>query len=247
VIAQRRENVHAVLNGVDYTVWNPAADTDVAARYSADDLAGKMRCREDLAAVFELEHDDRPIVAVISRLLDRKGFDILYAAMDRLLSLPLRMVFMGRGEDRYQLLLGDLARAKPGQVGAMITYEKALAHRIMAGADIFLMPSRYEPCGLEQLYGLKYGTVPVVRATGGLDDTVIDVKQDPENGTGFKFLEYSPDALFDTLADAVEFYGDRPAWRRLMQRGMRQNFSWDRSAAEYEKIYESALAGVRVL
>ncbi|MEW5723663.1 MAG: glycogen/starch synthase, partial [Thermodesulfobacteriota bacterium] len=241
VIAARKKDVYAVLNGVDYSVWDPASDRDIAANYSVESLELKARCREDLSGAFGLDQDGRPIVAVISRLLDRKGFDLISAAMPRLLALDTKMVFMGLGEDKYHVLLGDLARANPGRVGVMVTYDKAMAHRIMAGADIFLMPSRYEPCGLEQLYGLKYGTVPVVRATGGLEDTIIDVNQHPEQGTGFKFRDYTPDALAQTLAAAVDLYQDKEAWPLLMRRGMAQNYSWTKAAAEYETLYQKAL------
>ncbi len=244
VLQARQSKTFAVLNGVDYTVWDPATDPELAANYSVDQLEVKNRCREDLAQTFGLPVNDLPVVAVISRLLDRKGFDLISTCMDRLLELPMRMVFMGMGEDKYHILLNDLAKAHPDRIGVKIAYDKGLAHKIMGGADIFLMPSRYEPCGLEQLYGLKYGTIPVVRATGGLDDTIIDVQSDPEHGTGFKFYEYTPDAFHQTLADAVRLFNNKPVWENLMRRGMVCDFSWTKAATEYEKIYTIALKGV---
>ena len=245
VMKMRRPETFSVLNGVDYKVWDPSIDPVLAANYSFESLGLKKRCREDLAGIFGLQLDESPIVAVISRLLDRKGFDIISASMDRLLEMNVKMVFMGMGEDKYHVLLEDLASANPGRVGVKIAYEKALAHRIIAGADIFLMPSRYEPCGLEQLYGLKYGTVPLVRATGGLDDTVIDVIGDPEGGTGFQFSNYSPEALLEAMAAAVRLFKDKATWEGLMKRGMSQDYSWARAAAEYEEIYNLAVEKVR--
>jgi len=241
VLQARKNDIYSVLNGVDYKVWNPAHDPDIAANYTPETLARKAVCRKDLAEIFDLPLDNRPVAAVISRLLDRKGFDLISAAFDKILQIDLKIAVMGMGEDKYHVLLTDLARAYPDRIGVKIAYEKSLAHRIMAGADMFLMPSRYEPCGLEQLYGLKYGTVPIVRATGGLDDTIIDVGEDGIRGTGFKFSEYTPEAMCRALTRAVEFFADRSAWEKLMRRGMAQDFSWSRAAAEYEKIYEKAL------
>ena len=240
VLQVRKDDTFAVLNGVDYEVWDPATDQDIAANYFPDNLAAKKKCRNDLAQAFTLNEDEHPIVAVISRLLDRKGFDILSAGINDILSLDLKLVFMGMGEDKYHSLLHDLSRDHPGRVGIKVAYDKALAHRIMAGADMFLMPSRYEPCGLEQLYALKYGTVPVVRATGGLDDTVIDVTIHKDKGTGFKFTDYTPHALLRTLETALASFNDKSAWEGIMRRGMSCDFSWSRAATEYEKIYIAA-------
>ena len=241
VLRAKQAKTYSVLNGVDYKVWNPALDPEITANYTVDTLDGKKFCRADLVRTFGLEDDGQPIVAVISRLLDRKGFDLINAGINHLLDMPMKMVFMGRGEDKYHLLLNDLSSAHPGRIGVKIDYDKNLAHRIMAGADIFLMPSRYEPCGLEQLYGLKYGTVPVVRATGGLDDTVIDVITNPQEGTGFKFSDYHPEAMVSALTAAVELYHNQPVWREIVIRGMGSDFSWAKSAAQYEEIYLRAL------
>ena len=241
VLAARKKDTYAVLNGVDYTVWDPETDPLLAASYSAETLLLKEKCRDELAQSFNLAQDDRPILAVISRLLDRKGFDLIKAGLDQILDLPLKMVIMGMGEDKYHVLLHDLAASHPNRVGVNIAYDKDMAHRLIAGADIFLMPSRYEPCGLEQLYALKYGTVPVVRATGGLDDTVVDVGLDPNQGTGFKFEDYTPQALIDALAAAVKMFSDKPAWQAMMRRGMACDFSWSRAAEEYEDLYRKAV------
>lgn len=245
VLQTRRSDTYSVLNGVDYTVWDPSRDSELKSTYTPDRLEHKAVCRADLAEAFGLTLSDAPFVAVISRLLDRKGFDLLSAAMGRLLDLNIKMVFMGMGEDKYHVLLSDLADAHPDRIGVKITYDKGLAHRIIAGADMFLMPSKYEPCGLEQLYGLKYGTAPVVRATGGLDDTVVDYTRNPQQGTGFKFSEYTPEALYEAMSRAVALFSDRDAWEALMRRGMALDFSWNRAAAEYETIYQRAVEKVR--
>jgi len=240
VLQERLRDTYSVLNGVDYHVWDPARDRYLAAAYSPADLGPKARCREDLHQAFHLASDSAPIVAVVSRLVDRKGVALILEAMDRLLALNLKFVFLGTGEDKYHVRLSDLARAHPDRIGLKLSYDRALAHRIVAGADMFLIPSRYEPCGLEQLYSMKYGTVPVVRATGGLDDTVIDQAQDPQGSTGFKFEPYTAEALCETMGRAVDLFQDRRAWTDLMLRGMRQDFSWSRAAAEYEKLYQLA-------
>jgi starch synthase len=161
--------------------------------------------------------------------------------MPSLLALPLKLVFMGTGEDQYISFLREITEANPSRVGLKLSYDPQLMHNILSGADIFLNPSRFEPCGLEQLYSLKYGTVPVVRATGGLDDTVMDDLAHPDKGTGFKFVDYSADALIGTLTTVIERFGNRDEWSSLMRRGMLEDFSWERSATAYEEIYTQAL------
>ncbi len=245
VLQKRRQDIYSVLNGVDYMAWDPSTDPALPANYSSDNLAPKEVCRKELSAIFGLPQDGLPVVAMISRLLDRKGLDLIAGAREDILALDLRLVFMGMGEDHNQVMLTELAAERPDRVGVKIMYDQDLAHRIMAGADIFLMPSRYEPCGLEQLYALKYGTVPVVRATGGLDDTVVDCREDPSRGTGFKFADYTKESLVDALKAAAEYFGKRSQWQELMHRGMAQDFSWPRAAAEYEKVYEMALAKIK--
>lgn len=242
VLQSRASSLHAVLNGVDYNVWNPELDQDIAANFSPGRIEAKTECRNDLARIFDLAHDDLTIIGVISRLVDRKGFDLIKDAMPRLLEMPLKMVFMGMGEDKYHVLLKEIAEANPSRIGLKITYDNKLAHKIMAGADIFMMPSRFEPCGLEQLYGLKYGTVPLVRDTGGLDDTVIDLTAHPESGTGFKFHEYTAQALLATVSEAIALYQDKNRWHQVIGRGMSCDFSWTKAAAEYEALYNKSLS-----
>jgi starch synthase len=242
LLKERRPDLRSVLNGVDYSLWDPAKDRYLPQVFSLDDLEGKNVCRRHLASLFGLKDDHLPIVAVVSRLLARKGLDLINRAMPSLLEMPMRMVFMGTGEDHFISFLRETASANPGKVGLKLAYDQALIHQIVAGADILLVPSRFEPCGLEQLYALKYGTVPVVRATGGLDDTVMDELTRPSLGTGYKFQDFSPEAMVGLLSTAIEDYKEKDKWRGLMRRGMLEDFSWDRSAAAYVQIYSQALA-----
>ncbi|MDR2340655.1 MAG: glycogen synthase [Deltaproteobacteria bacterium] len=240
LLKERHKNLRSVLHGVDYKIWDPATDQHIAQNYDLRDLAGKEGCRRHLTTLFGLEDSTLPIVAVISRLLPRKGLDLIVKAMPKLLGFPLKFIFMGTGEDQYISFLRETAANNPKRVGLKLAYDPALMHHIVSGADIFLNPSRFEPCGLEQLYSLKYGTVPVVRATGGLDDTVVDVLAHPDKGTGFKFNDYSAEALTDTLSTVMGRYDDRAGWASIMRRGMLEDFSWERSAAAYEEIYSQA-------
>ncbi|MDR2141437.1 MAG: glycogen synthase [Deltaproteobacteria bacterium] len=241
VLRERQSRLLSVLNGVDYSLWDPAKDRLIPANFRADDLTGKKICRDNLTALFGLDPGPDPIVAMVSRLLSRKGFDLVARAMPSLLAMPLRLVFMGTGEDQYISFLRETVRHNPGRVGLKLAYDPALTHQIMAGADIYLAPSRFEPCGLEQMYAMKYGVVPVARATGGLEDTIRDELDYPDQGTGYKFQQYTPEDLVGTLSKAIEVYGQPTKWRELMLRGMRSDFSWDISAISYSAIYEQAL------
>ncbi|MDR0354674.1 MAG: glycogen synthase [Deltaproteobacteria bacterium] len=244
VLKERLKDIRSVLHGVDYGLWNPASDIYVPANYDCQDLAGKAVCRQNLSRLFGLSDDERPIVAVVSRLLARKGLDLIAKAMPDLLNLKAKIVFMGTGDDHFISILRETAAANPGKIGLKLSYDPALTHQIMAGADMYLAPSRFEPCGLEQLYALKYGAVPVVRATGGLDDTVEDELTKPGSGTGYKFNEYTPEALTDALAKAIDDYGRADVWRSLMLRSMQEDYSWERAALAYEDIYAQALEAV---
>jgi len=247
VLQERAEDLHGIINGIDQNVWNPATDPWIAAHYDADDLAGKRECKAALQQRFDLTVDiERPLVGLICRLVDQKGLDLLAEALPTLVERDVQFVILGTGEPRYHRMLENLAADHPDSFACMIAYDEELAHMIEAGSDIFLMPSRFEPCGLNQLYSMRYGTVPVVRATGGLADTVRD-PQTPDvaaqdaagaNTTGFAFTEYSATALISTLERALATYADKDAWRRLMLNGMAQDWSWRRSAREYEALYE---------
>ncbi len=245
VVTSRRRHLSAVLHGVDYERWDPSNDPCIPANYGVVDSKPKALCKEALVKRHRLDSGDSgPVVAMISRLVNRKGFDLLAEVFDRLIAMGLRFIIMGKGEDRYHGFLEKMSEKYPGRLAVSMPFDDEEAHRIQAGADIFLNPAKYEPCGLDQLYGLRYGTIPVVRATGGLDETIEEYDPDTGMGTGFKFREYSGGALAACLEKAVGFYGEQEHWERLMKNAMEKEFSWESSAREYERIYESTLKGV---
>ncbi len=225
-----------ILNGADYTLWNPETDPLIAANYSPADLSGKRACKRDLLRLCGFpEDDERPVIGMVTRLAAQKGLGLVEQAAAELLREELYLVVLGAGDPHYEERLRALAAAHPDKVCVRIAYDDRLAHKIEAGADMFLMPSRYEPCGLNQIYSLRYGTVPIVRATGGLDDTV-------DATTGFKFSDYTPEALLAAVRQALAAYRDRAQWQAMMLRGMAKDYSWAASAREYGELYRR-LAG----
>jgi starch synthase len=232
LLRARSDVLSGILNGVDYSEWSPEADTYVAARYSARDLSGKLACKRDLLQEFGLAEDaiDKPLIGIVSRFTSQKGFDLLAEAAGQLPTGRMALVGLGTGEPQYEELFRSLSAAYPSSIAVRIGFNNALAHKIEAGSDIFLMPSRYEPCGLNQIYSLRYGTVPVVRATGGLDDTI-------DESTGFKFREYTAKALIEKLNLALDAYRDQNGWRQLMLSGMARDYSWKCSAKSYSALY----------
>lgn len=245
VVHSRAERLVGILNGVDYSVWSPEVDRLIAARYSAKDLSGKAVCKSDVLSEFSLPRNpDRPLAGIISRFADQKGFDLLAEIAEELLLDDIAIVALGSGDEKYVRMFKELARRHPEKLGVRIAYDDVLAHKIEAGADMFLMPSRYEPCGLNQIYSLRYGTVPVVRATGGLVDTVTpfdyETPRAMAQGTGFSFKEYTGEALLRTMRKALAVHRDKPTWRRLQANGMKKDFSWQASATEYGRLYEVA-------
>ncbi len=242
VVRHRAEHLYGILNGADYTAWSPEVDTQIVARYRHTDLSGKRACKKDLLEVFKLPVDNlaRPVIGIVSRFADQKGFDLIGQIAEDLLSADVQLVALGAGEPKHEHAFRELARRFPAQVGVKIAYDNVLAHKIEAGADMFLMPSRYEPCGLNQIYSLRYGTVPIVRATGGLDDTIEPFDPQTGRGTGFKFEEYDAQALLACIRQALELFRNETAWRKMQINGMTKNFSWHASAAEYVRLYEIA-------
>ncbi len=228
-----------IVNGVDYMEWNPENDPNIAMPYSVDDPAGKKECKRALLEEYGLPADnmDRPLIGMVSRFVEQKGFDLIAKAASRISELDLAMTVLGSGEQQYQDLFTSLAQRNPDRFGVRIGYDDALAHRIEAGADMFLMPSRYEPCGLNQIYSLKYGTLPIVRATGGLDDTI-------DEAVGFKFQEYSAAALVEAIRSALAAYQDAELWRGMMRAAMQRDFSWDAVAVEYLDLYRRIVGGL---
>ena len=242
VLRERGDRMIGILNGVDYTAWTPEKDKFIAAKYSAKDLTGKAACKQELLDVFGLPQENvaRPVIGIVSRFADQKGFDLIADRAHELMNEDLVLVVLGTGERRYEDLFRSLAKAYPQRVGVKIVYDEGMAHQVEAGSDMFLMPSRYEPCGLNQIYSLKYGTVPVVRATGGLDDTVESFDLQHGTGTGFKFVEYSGSALIGAVHQALQHHADERIWKRIQLNGMAKDFSWKKSAAEYAKLYLAA-------
>lgn len=238
VLREEAGHVYGILNGVDYSHWNPEVDDFIVKRYSINDLSGKEECRRDLLKEFGLSAlDTTPIIGIISRLADQKGFDILASAIEEIALLDLRIVLLGTGDQLYQKLFTEIKERYPEHFGIRIAFSNPLAHKIEAGSDMFLMPSRYEPCGLNQIYSLKYGTIPIVRGTGGLEDTIEDFDPQTGKGNGFKFYEYSPKALLDAIKRAIKVFRNKPLWKKLMLNGMQQDFSWRRSAEKYIEMY----------
>jgi starch synthase len=242
VVKNRAAQLRGILNGADYSIWSPENDTLIAARFSAKDLSGKKACKKDLLEQFKLDATDlqRPLIGIVSRFVAQKGFDLIEAVADDIVKEGAAIVALGNGEPRYETLFRELAGKYPRQVGVKIAYDNTLAHRIEAGADMFLMPSSYEPCGLNQMYSLRYGTVPIVRATGGLDDTIEQYDAKSGKGTGFKFAPYDAQALLKSVREALAIYKTPQAWQKLQVAGMGKDYSWRASATEYVRVYEGA-------
>ncbi|HXW62257.1 MAG TPA: glycogen synthase GlgA [Candidatus Acidoferrales bacterium] len=242
VIRDRADRLVGILNGVDYGTWSPESDTLIAQNYSIHNLTGKATCKKDLLASFGLPPGSvsRPLIGIVSRFVDQKGFDLVAEIADPLMKEDLTIIVLGSGAPEYEQLFIKLAQKYPARVGVKIGYDNHLAHKIEAGADMFLMPSRFEPCGLNQIYSLRYGTVPIVRATGGLDDTVQRFVARTQQGTGFKFESYQGASLLECIRMALKVFRDESAWRMLQLNGMNKDFSWKTSAASYVTLYEAA-------
>ena len=243
ILRKRKENLYGILNGVDYEDWDPSHDPHLIARYDAKDISGKKQCKMDLLKEFHLPSslEQVPLLGMISRLADQKGFDLLMEISEALFALNIGFVLLGTGEQKYHDLLTQVAQKYPQKAGIRIAYDDRLAHKIEAGTDFFLMPSKYEPCGLNQIYSLKYGTIPVVRATGGLDDTITPYDPVTKKGNGFKFTRYDAKEFLNTIKAAINFYYQPERWRQLVQNAMAADFSWKRSAQSYLELYRKTL------
>ena len=247
----RRKNHHlrGILNGIDVDAWDPGTDRYLPQPYGPDSLDAKSASRRALFEAMGWSAAgpglDRPVVGMVSRLVDQKGFDLIEALGEGLLALDATFVVLGTGEPRYQDMWRALGESAPDRVACRFDFDERLAHLVEAGADIFLMPSKFEPCGLNQMYSLRYGTVPVVHAVGGLDDTVDNWNRRTGAGTGFKFEAYTPESLRSALQKALDLYRKPEAWRAVQRAGMARDFSWDASAAAYTVVYESAIKARR--
>ena len=242
LLGHRRQDLHGILNGIDTTVWNPATDPLIAEPFQSGEWHKKARCRQALLRESGLDDDDAPLIGFIGRLVEQKGIDWLLEVMPGWLGRGCRFVILGSGEQRYEEPLKKLAQDWPGKLSLTLGYDEGLSHRITAGCDAFMMPSRFEPCGLNQLYSLRYGTVPVVHRVGGLADTVLDPGDStPDQANGFSFSKPGPAGLDEALGRAMATFADKPAWQRLQANGMARDFSWTRSAREYQMLYQSLL------
>ncbi len=241
VLVKRAAELFGIVNGIDHRTWNPAHDPNIPKTFSATRLGGKAFCKKALHRLIRMPGTDDPLIGMVTRLVDQKGLDILTEALPDIMSLGVQLVILGTGDEKYHQLLSDATDRYSKKMRVLLRYDDALAKKVYAGCDMFLMPSHYEPCGLGQMIAQRYGTVPVVRKTGGLSDTVAKYSPKTGQGTGFLFEEYSSSALIDCLRRALAAYGDRKAWKRLVQNGMKQDFSWERSAKEYVKVYRKAM------
>jgi starch synthase len=250
-LRHRRDHLTGILNGVDYAIWDPAHDPHLLSNYTADNWQdGKSRCKSALQQEVGLpERDDVPLVGFVGRLDSQKGLDLIRTVIEqRVEHEETQYVILGSGHPDYETFLRNIATQHPQKVAVRFEFSNPLAHRIEAGCDMFLMPSRYEPCGLNQMYSLKYGTVPIVRSTGGLADTIVDCQQQTlaeRTANGFSFHHYDSEALHQALGRALEAYCDDATWGQLVETGMRQDWSWSQSAARYAKLYETVLAKKR--
>ena len=243
ILTTRKNDLYGIVNGIDYEEWNPEKDQHIPARYSEKNLANKKICKAALQEEYGLPvMENMPLIGTISRLADQKGFDLIASSLEDMLSKGVQYIILGTGERKYHDLFTQLSKQFPKSFAVKIAYDNRLAHLIEAGSDMFLMPSQYEPCGLNQLYSLKYGTVPIVRGVGGLEDTIIDYTKSPDIGTGFKFYDYSEKALLDAIERALVVYKKQSAWQSLIKKCMGEDFSWEKSAKEYVELYKKAIA-----
>ena len=245
VLKERSSDLYGILNGVDYEQWDPETDRFIAANYSSETArTGKAVCKRDLQNIMKLPtRDEVPLFGVVSRMVKQKGIDILAEAIPRILEMDIQFVMVGNGEPWAHFYFGDIAARYPEKFACFIGYDEALAHKVEAGSDFFVMPSAFEPCGLNQMYSLAYGTPPIVRATGGLQDSVENFDESSHSGDGFKFWDHNAKALFDTIGWAVYTYYNKPvALSALRKNGMKKRFTWDNAALKYEKLYKHAIA-----
>jgi starch synthase len=246
ILRDRAGDLFGVLNGIDYDIWNPAKDELIPAKFTPEKLEGKAKCKNALRKKVGLPmvRKDIPVIGIISRLADQKGFDLLAEVADNILALDMQMIILGTGDKKYHDLFTELQAKYPKKLSVTLGFDNELAHLIEAGSDMFLMPSRYEPCGLNQMYSLKYGTIPIVRETGGLADTIENVNPARGTGNGFVFRKYDSLEMLNAIKFALEVYRDKEIWRNMMVRAMRQDFSWEKSAREYVELYLKAMAKV---
>jgi starch synthase len=243
IIKERSNDLSGIVNGIDYNEWNPETDKLIAANYSINELTGKAKCKQDLQKMFGLrENPDVPVIGFVSRLVRQKGIDVLAEALYKLLDYDMQLVILGTGEVWSHFYFGEAAARFPDKIACHIGYDNTIAHKIEAGSDFFLMPSRFEPCGLNQLYSLSYGTLPIVRATGGLEDTIESYNEETDTGTGFKFYDLNAKSLYNSIGWAIyTYYNKKESMQKLIKQAMSKRFTWQDSAKEYENLYYKAV------
>ncbi|MCE1247288.1 MAG: glycogen synthase GlgA [Firmicutes bacterium] len=242
LLESREQDLFGIINGIDYEVWNPAEDELISSKYSHANLRGKTNCKKDLQKACGLPMENNPVIGMVSRLADQKGFDLIAESLDSILANEVQLVILGTGDPKYHELLEAKAFKYDGKLSLNLRFDDPLAHKIYSGSDIFLMPSKDEPCGLGQLIALRYGALPLVFKTGGLADTVTDYNEDPANGNGFSFEEYTELKLAETLKRALELYSNKRKWNTVVKSSMEKDFSWEISAASYVEVYKKAAA-----
>ncbi len=242
VLRQRSKDLFGILNGVDYQEWNPESDPDIEKNYSPENMAGKRACKRKIADLFSLKvEDDTPLLSMVTRLSSQKGIDLVIEIMGDLLDDGAAFVLLGSGDSMYEDYFLKIKKQFPDRIGVHIGFDEKLAHQILAGSDFFLMPSQYEPCGLTQMYSLKYGAVPIVRSVGGLADSIKEFNRKTLKGTGFKFKKFNPDNLQQAVQKAVSVYRKKDQWQKLTLNDMTANFGWDRAAKKYCQLYRRIL------
>ncbi len=239
-LKSRARDLFGILNGIDYDVWNPETDPLIPAHDSNDDWSGKAICKANVLTAMKLPQPEgrKPLIGIVSRLAEQKGLELIAEAIDRIVELDLQIALLGTGQPEYHALFREISARHRKKFAIRLRFDNRLAHQIEAGADMFLMPSKYEPCGLNQLYSLRYGTVPIVRATGGLADTIADDDPSKDSGTGFVFREFSAEGMLTAIERALAAFADEKRWRRLAVRGMAQRWTWEDSALKYLQLYE---------
>jgi starch synthase len=242
ILASRKKDLVGILNGVDYENWNPVTDNLIPFNYSADNLENKIKNKQVLCKQNNLQFDEKvPVIGIISRLADQKGFDLIAEGAKELMEMNIQLIILGTGDPKYHTLFEKLAKKYPKKIAVNLRFDNKLAHLVEAGADMFLMPSHYEPCGLNQMYSLKYGTVPIVRETGGLADTIQNFDLKTKAGTGFSFKKYKAKEMLQTIKRAIKTFSDKKTWTAIQKEGMKKDFSWEQSAKKYQELYERAL------
>lgn len=243
MLNKRADRLYGIVNGIDYQENNPTTDKRIFESYDAKNLEGKYENKSMLQQSLGLpQRKDIPVIGIVSRLVDQKGFDLIACVFEELLQLDVQLVVLGTGDRKYEELFRNAAAQNPHKVSANLKYDGVLAQRIYAGSDMFLMPSLYEPCGLSQLFSLRYGAVPIVRETGGLKDTIMPYNEFTREGTGFTFANYNAHEMLDAVKRALGFYGQKDIWEAIIRNGMSQDFSWNKSAQEYMELYEKLMA-----